>query len=116
MFDDFENDFKDWADWMYSLNGGGRNRGYEKHSLLTDFLFLYPKHRSYLTMKFFKQRIVLYCEAKGLMFNPHKMNVSDRRDKANGLEFYFVCDSRFDAGAKLERLHMQRAKRKTFKK
>jgi len=116
MFNTIKEDFEKWADWMYSFNGGGRNRGYEKHSLIEDFIFLYPKHKSYLTMKYFKHLLVLHCEAKGLLFNPHKLNVPDRRDKSNGAEYFFVCDDRFNAGGKLERLHMQRSKRKTGKR
>lgn len=93
---------------MYSRDGGGRNKGFEKHSLLADFIACCPHYRTELTMHGFKRLLLLYCKSNGLCFNPHRLADKSRRDKSNGTEFYFICDERFDAGGKLERLHMQR--------
>lgn len=96
------NHLKKWADGMYLGNSWALNHGVEKTSLLRDFLTKHPQHRMYITIRDFKKFILRYCRESKLYFNPHRVALPDKRDKADSLEYFVVADLFFDEK------HMQR--------
>lgn len=86
--------FLDWADAQFGINGTLLNKKVEKHYCRNKFLDIYPKEQKYINARNFTKKMKLYAEYAQLDYNASNKG---GRIKSNGNEYYLISDDRFNA-------------------
>ncbi|MEO7176740.1 MAG: hypothetical protein ABIV51_12540, partial [Saprospiraceae bacterium] len=97
-------EFIEWADLYYSSDFendkkdlGHLNIKIDKQVVFKDFREMCPSSSKWIQTKDLKKKIRIYCEYRGLQFNPG--GDKDGRIKSNGIEYILVGESDFKTDA-----------------
>lgn len=78
----------EWAD-MYFDNPDNLDNKIPRKEMMAAFMDEYPDQKKYMKTREFKKRLRLYCQYKGIQFNP-----PDGKDiKSDGIEFFVIKKS-----------------------
>ena len=104
--------FMQWADTAFDPSSDFLNQRINRKVMYDRFCSDYPGQRQFVSSANFREKLLLYCQFKGLQFNPHKRNEKGQtfkqwlaaqsgsffkgeRDNSGGNDYFTVCDMEY---------------------
>lgn len=104
--------FYQWAETAFDKSGEFLNHRTNRKVMYDKFCSDYPGQRQFVSSANFREKLLAYCQFKGLHFNPHRRNdagesfsqwlsrYGDRpfkgdRDNSGGTDYFSVCDTQY---------------------
>lgn len=101
-------DFLAWADEYFSYDEANKcfiasdhiNAQIPRKELYDDYILKYPGKQKFTTPTRFKKKMILYCDYRKAVFNPHKFFDREETrpgadDKTGGVEFFTIADKNY---------------------